>query len=301
MKTFVYGAAAVAATVWLQGAGAAPINDWNLIVHGNLTSTSEVEGRTLVGGALSGTSNYGTKLTPANSFLNVDSLVVGGSVGSSNYQVNAGRARLAGTKGSANFNMNGGGALIQSDGSVSSTVSGAWASVTGTSAALQAMSATNTVTLPSGQPAGVVFNAVAGAGGIAVFNVNGNALFQSSLVQQMDINFNGASAVVINVTGTNIDYNGGNMVGNFNTANAGKIIWNFYQATTLGIDRHFFGAVLSPLANLTNSTAIEGSVFTNNFTQNGEVHLPTVTTQIPAPGSLALIGLGGLIAGRRRR
>ncbi|MGH7241946.1 MAG: collagen-binding domain-containing protein [Phycisphaerales bacterium] len=302
MQISYLGAAAVAAGVMVQLAGASALNDWNLIVHHNLTSgSSEVEGRTLVGGNLAGTSNYGVKLLPTSSYLNIDSLVVGGTVAANNYQVNSGRARLFGAKGSANFNMNGGGALIQNDGGVTATVNNAWADVTNASTFCSSLSATNTVTLPGGQPAGVVFNSIAGPGGVAVFSVNGNSLFQNNNVQQMDINANGEAVVVINVSGTNITYNGGNMVGGFNVANASKIIWNFYQATTLNIDRHFFGAILAPNAVMSNSTAIEGSVFADIFNQNGEVHLPNFVGNVPTPGTLTLAGFGLLAASRRRR
>lgn len=302
MQKFVLGAAALAAGVMVQVAGASAINNWNLIVKNNLTSgSSEVEGRTMVGGNLSGTSNYGIKLMPASNYLNVDSLVVGGSVAANNYQIQAGRARLFGSKGSANFNMNGGGALIQNDSGVTSMVNSAWADVVNASTYCSSLAATNTVTLPSGQPAGVTFNSIAGIGGLAVFSVNGNSLFQNNLVQQMSINMNSATTVVINVSGTNITYNGGNMVGGFNIANASKIIWNFYEATTLNIDRHFFGAILAPKATMSNSTAIEGSVFTDTFNQNGEVHLPNFDGNIPTPGTLTLAGFGLIAASRRRR
>ncbi|MBX3378835.1 MAG: choice-of-anchor A family protein [Phycisphaeraceae bacterium] len=301
MQKYVLGAAAVAASVMVQVAGASAINDWNLIVRHNLTTNSEVEGRTMVGGNISGTSNYGTKLLPTSNYLNIDTLVIGGTIGANNYQVNSGRARLFNAKGAANFNMNGGGALIQNDNSVTSMVNSAWADVTNASSYCSSLSATNTVTLPGGQPAGVVFNSVAGPGGVAVFSVNGNSLFQNNNVQQMDINMNGATTVVINVAGTSITYNGGNMVGGFNIPNASKIIWNFYEATTLNIDRHFFGAILAPNAVLSNSTAIEGSVFADSFNQHGEVHLPNFAGLIPAPGALALAGFGLVVAGRRRR
>ncbi|MFO0860340.1 MAG: choice-of-anchor A family protein [Phycisphaerales bacterium] len=301
MQKYSFGAAALAAGVMVQLAGASAINDWNLIVRHNLTTSSEVEGRTIVGGNIAGTSNYGVKLLPPSNYVNVDSLVIGGSIAANNYQVNSGRARLFGSKGSANFNMNGGGALIQNDNSVTAMVNSAWGDVLNASTYCSSLSPTNTVTLPGGQPAGVTFNSVLGPGGVAVFNVNGNSLFQNNLVQQMDINMNGASTVVINVSGTSITYNGGNMVGGFNVANAGKIIWNFYQATTLNIDRHFFGAILAPKATMSNSTAIEGSVFTDTFNQNGEVHLPNFNGNIPAPGVLTLAGFGMIVATRRRR
>lgn len=301
MQKYSFGAAALAAGVMVQLAGASAINDWNLIVRHNLTTSSEVEGRTIVGGNIAGTSNYGVKLLPPSNYVNVDSLVIGGSIAANNYQVNSGRARLFGSKGSANFNMNGGGALIQNDNSVTAMVNSAWGDVLSASTYCSSLSPTNTVTLPSGQPAGVTFNSVLGPGGVAVFNVNGNSLFQNNLVQQMSINMNGASTVVINVAGTNINYNGGNMVGGFNVGNASKIIWNFFEATNLSINRNFFGAILAPKATLSNSTAIEGSVFTDTFNQNGEVHLPNFSGNIPAPGVLTLAGFGMIVATRRRR
>ncbi|MCA9255087.1 MAG: hypothetical protein KDA33_05590, partial [Phycisphaerales bacterium] len=49
---------AVCAVVIAAQANAAAINEWNLIVRNNLTSSSEVEGSALVGGNVMGTSNY---------------------------------------------------------------------------------------------------------------------------------------------------------------------------------------------------------------------------------------------------
>ena len=48
--------------------GIAALREWNLVVLGNLKSSSEVEGRTFVGGNLSGnSSNYNIRQTPASS------------------------------------------------------------------------------------------------------------------------------------------------------------------------------------------------------------------------------------------
>lgn len=68
MQKYAFGAAAIAASVMVQVAGASAINDWNLIVKNKLTSSSEVEGRTMVG-QISGTSNYATKLLPTSAYL----------------------------------------------------------------------------------------------------------------------------------------------------------------------------------------------------------------------------------------
>ena len=100
--------------------------------------------------------------------------------------------------------------------------------MTNASTYCQSLAATNTVTLPSGQPAGVTFNCVAGGSGIAVFSVNGNSLFQNNLVQQMSINMNGREHHRRDQRprARTSRANGGNMVGGFTVANASKIIWN---------------------------------------------------------------------------
>ena len=79
-------------------AACSAINDWNLIVKNKLTSSSEVEGRTMVG-QISGTSNYATKLLPTSAYLHRTRYYRqrGGS-GSNNYQVNSGRAGSLGRR-----------------------------------------------------------------------------------------------------------------------------------------------------------------------------------------------------------
>jgi len=78
----------VSATVYAIGvpaaaglAGAGPYSDLGVFVYGDYTSTSEVEGRAIVGGNLGGpSSNYGIALSPA-AYSGVDTLMVGGNVG----------------------------------------------------------------------------------------------------------------------------------------------------------------------------------------------------------------------------
>ena len=55
------------------------LSEYNLIVLNDLASTSEVEGKTLIGGDLSGTSNYGIRLTQ-NDLSNGDALVIAGDL-----------------------------------------------------------------------------------------------------------------------------------------------------------------------------------------------------------------------------
>lgn len=280
------------------------ITDWNLLVGGSLDSQSEVEGRSAIRFNLAGSaSNYGTMLAPTNSFVNVDSLLVGGTVSASNINMNAGKARLAGTRGSTNFNMNGGGALVQNDGNVISTIDSLLGQMNTASSYLAGLAPTNTVNIPLSQPGPVNFSAVP-VGGVAVFNVNGQQLLNNDRVQQIDMALNGATTVVVNVSGTSINFNHGNFVGNMNSMFArSHVIWNFYQATEINLgSKAWNGALLAPLADLTFYGVIEGSAWVGgDVLQRGEVHLPRFEGVIPAPGTIALAGAGMLIAIRRRR
>ncbi len=142
----------------------------------------------------------------------------------------------------------------------------------------------------------------ASGAGVAVFNVSAANVFNNSLIQQIELNAGSATSVVINVSGTTVNFTNGNMVGAWTSAFArSKVIWNFWEATSIFFDRNFNGAVLAPNAHLRNTTAIDGSVFVLSIQQDGEVHLPNYTGFVPAPGSLALLGAAGVLAARRRR
>lgn len=291
--------AALAVAVAGTSHASSVLSDWNLIVFGDLTSTQEVEGRTLIGGNLNtGSSQYGTQLNPGT-FAGVDVLVVGGNINGGNVQIEAGNLRLGGSQ-TGNLNFNGGGSLIN-DPNAGNIAVDARAELLGLSSFYTSLTPNSSVNIPNGQPGPLVFNAVGNIDGVAVFNVDGSQIFGNGLVQQFELNLNGATSIIINVSGTTIDHDAGNMVGNFNSANASSILWNFFEATSITTDRLLYGAVLAPDAHLTNSTVIAGSVAVNSFTQNGEVHLPNYTGYVPTPGTAAIFAAAGLLATRRRR
>lgn len=299
----VIGLAALAAVAGSANA-ATTFTDFNLVVLGNLDSTSEVEGRAAIQGNLSGpASNYATKLTPASAWLGVDTLIVGGNLLATNIQIEAGNLRLGGSQGATQVNFNGGGSKIV-DAGAAGLVAGLGTQMQIARAGLGSLAATATVSLPgpSSQPTGVTFNAVP-VGGVAVFTVDGNQLFNNDKVQQMDLALNGATSVIINVTGSSVTWNHGNMVGGFTTPDArSKVIWNFVDATSINLtSKALNGSLLAPNAAVSFQGVIEGSAFVGSMTQRGEVHLPLYTGIVPAPGSLALAGLSVLVATRRRR
>lgn len=301
---FAAVSAAVAASFTV--AQASVFSTYNLVVTGNLQNNNQdIEGTALVGGNLSGgVVTVGLRLTPASSYVGQSVLTVGGNITASGVHLQAGNLLRQGTR-SGTLDFNGGGSGVQSDivTNVSSIVSNAASEISSTSSYLRTLSANSSATFPSGQPGPVTFTATpSGPGNIAIFNVSAANVFNNSLIQQFDLSTGGASSIIINVSGTTVNVNNGNFSGNWATPFArANVLWNFYEATTINIDRNFDGAILAPLAHLTNSTAIDGSVFVSSFTQNGEVHLPFYGGFVPAPGAMAMLGLGGLVMTRRRR
>ena len=294
----VVAASAVVAVASLAQANV--VSSWNLIVLNNLQNNSQdIEGKAWVGGNFSGGSPTTAKNLAAGAFAGQTTLAVVGNVTVSNVNHQAGNLRYGGSF-SGNFNANGGGNRAQ-DASLAGQVATFTNDLNGLSQFYTTLATNSTASFPGSQPAAATYNA-SPVNGLAVFSVSAASAFNNSNIQQMNLNVNGAAAIVINVSGTTVNFTNGNMVGAWTSAFArANVIWNFYEATTINLDRNFNGALLAPKAHLTNTTAIDGSVFVKSFNQSGEVHLPGFTGFIPAPGSLALVGLAGLVAGRRRR
>ncbi|MEZ6235693.1 MAG: choice-of-anchor A family protein [Phycisphaerales bacterium] len=150
---------------------------------------------------------------PAAAFAGTDVLIVGGNAQPTNINMAAGNFRVGGSI-AGNVNHNGGGAppsttlsaVVRFDPAPRwSARPHSWPPSTPDSNA----------SIPMGQPAQAVFNAAPGGDGVAVFSITASSLFQNNLVQSIDINFNGASSVIINVSGASTTWTDGNFVGNF--------------------------------------------------------------------------------------
>ena len=289
------------------------LNEYNLIVLNDLTSTSEVEGKTLIAGDLSGTSNYGIRLTQ-NDSSNGDALIISGDLvsgsivnangqsiviaGNNNGQVNASSV----TSDASEYDFD----LIKSE-------------FVNFSGYLSELAVNSVLTLPEVGTNGAASFGVSSDIGtdVAVFNITSEEFFNNNAIQQYDVNTNGQSpsAILINVSGEVINDSNfsGNGVGNIVTDTFREnIIWNFFEAINIDLVKQLNGSLLAPFADLSNATVIEGSVVVNNFDQDGEVHdslfVGTINydrstgsedsaVDVPAPSSMiifasALLGLG---------
>lgn len=275
-------------------ASASVLSDWNVIVRTNVSSSSEVDGSTLIGGNLVGTSNYTVQgVTNPNGV----GLAVGGNVSGGTISVNnGGNFRFNGTVSSI-INLSGGNSAL--DPTIPAQVASAFSQVATISSSLALLAANGTL-----DNAGNLNAVPTNLGGqlVAVYNLTPS---QWSSLGQLNLNFGAASSVIINVlTPGSVSFVAPpNLLGGFSQANSSRILWNIPNATSVTVGNSFNGAIIAPNADLkVLSGAINGTVVVNSISQQiSEIRRSTYTGYIPAPGTMSLLGLAGLVAMRRRR
>ncbi len=252
---------------------------YSLIVLNNLSTSSDVENRTFVGGSLVSTSSANFAINTNGVAASEAMLVVAGDIVAGNpINLNAGSLRLKGSSNGRIINYNGGGSLIAdpslSNGPITSKLQEA-------SAELASQVANNGVTIAGNAAKFQVTETT--DDGVAIFQVAGADLFGGAIAQ-IELIPGGASTIVINVTGGSINWVGGNMVGSFNSTNwRSNIIWNFPQATTINMGSYnFMGALLAPYAAVTAAGNLDGAVAVSSLTTTAEVHQPTFSGDIGA-------------------
>ncbi|MBL3560671.1 collagen-binding domain-containing protein [Rhodovulum sulfidophilum] len=167
---------------------------------------------------------------------------------------------------------------------------------------LSALAATGTATVSGGN----TLNIDATSGGLNVYNFDISDF--GGAIGQIDFSLGATDTLILNVSGSSILFED-NLLG-LQAADGQRIIWNFYEATAVDIDRMVYGTVLAGNAALTNSTAIEGNVFAASAVLRGQVHLqpfagelpPTDPAPVPLPATLPMLAAGlGLVGLMRRR
>lgn len=309
-------------------AGTDVLRTWNLVVLGDLTSSSEVEGRTFVGGNLDGNaSNY--QISPSvDASTATPGLTVVGDVNGGYKNLNNGSGAIVGGNVNSGLNLNGNPQTVQVGGSISNTNvnnnivnSGLAASdpafiqnltqqkslietsMGNLSHSLSTLDSNSALSISGNRG---TFNAQPGADGVAVFNISAADLDK---IGEIQFNLNGADTAIVNVSGGSINLND-NFLGGTN--NLGEhVIWNFPDAKNLSLSTAWGGSVLAPTAAATTANYIQGSAVFGSLVQNGEMHVgtynggyytpPTDTpptsssssggTAVPEPGMLALFGL----------
>lgn len=284
------------------------LSDYSVVVSGNLSTNSDIEGRTIVGGNITSTSsaNFGNRLQNRVPKEDLVLRVAGNIVSGSPIQLNAGSLELGGSRNNRTINFNGGGSLVSNPGV---SYNGIIDDLTLASQSLATYGANSNAMLISNgpnQPGPFRLTATPDAGGLAVFSINASDLFGNSRVQQIELITNNSANIVINVAGNSVNWTAGNIVGDL-TQNKWRelVVWNFFEATNINFgSRNMMGQVLAPNASVTASGNIDGSIFARNLTTTSEVHLPGYNGTInfvPEPSSAGLVLIGAVAALMRRK
>ncbi|RZT04126.1 PEP-CTERM protein-sorting domain-containing protein/choice-of-anchor A domain-containing protein [Duganella sp. CF402] len=325
------------------------LQQFNTVVLTNVKSDSHIDGRTWIGGSLTGNnspvfdmhpgdvpaSNYagltvmGVGVAPGGYAVNNAQVTDNGTVvygNTSKLGINNGHSAIYGNTDSTDFNGSGSYYVSGTAGSgnhgvtqiTASTFAGSvqetnslaagstnFAGVLGgLSSQLKSLASTGSTVSIVGEQAN--FTAVV-KNGVAVFDLTAidTQLFSNTVKRFSFSGLDGATSVIFNTDITSAtladDFLGG-AAPNYGA----KMIWNFYNATSLTVQNQFGGSILATKATLTNNQNIEGGVYVNALDQHAEIHLRAYTGTLPVPEPetyamlLAGLGLIGFMARRCR-
>ncbi|WP_260397603.1 choice-of-anchor A family protein [Sphingopyxis sp. JAI128] len=267
------------------------LREWNLVVLGNLQSSSEVEGRTFVGGNLTGnSSNYGIRATSSPN--GQPGLTVVGNITGGHKNLNNGSGAVVGGNVTSGFNLNGPNQIVKVGGTISNTnvnqnkvlsnldrsdptfglglqqqKADLKSSMGSLSFEMATLAANSPLTVQAGRG---IFNAQPNGQGLAVFDISAADLDR---IGEIQFNLNGADTAIVNVGGRSVRLDD-NFLGGTN--NLGEhVIWNFPDAEELTLSTAWGGSVLAPLADAETRNYIQGSAVFGNLKQDGEMHIGT--------------------------
>jgi choice-of-anchor A domain-containing protein len=261
------------------------MNEFNLITLEDLAGVTHVQGFTFIGGDYTDTSlSEFNQSSPYATCSQASVTIFGSILSGTQLRAEHGDVVVGGAKnGTVLFNGGAGCSVVFDKPLSKDAITVAFQNA---SLKLSQATANNTAAVENGNQ--LNFNVTnVDANGLAVFNIAANDSFNLGSIAQIEVkgNHSAANTILINVSGSTVNWNNGNMVGML-TSNAGrqKVIWNFYEATTINTNKNFNGALLAPFADVnTSSVNLDGSVVVKKLSNAGEVHRPDLSLSNTEP------------------
>jgi choice-of-anchor A domain-containing protein len=287
------------------------VGTYNLILKNDLSTTSDIEGKLLVGGDI----NMSGKSLDVGSSLatdaSIDAVTVVGNITSNDVKSANGNIVYGGDASSTNLINNGVGTSYQEDSSLlQAEFDAVWDSVLEDSAYFASLDAN--AEFNANDMNQKYLEASTTATDLVVYDISvddilsGNILFADTPTVPVVINvdLSGLSSLTLN---SKVLINADEI--------GGLVLWNFYSTDETITDINFSGdgwrgSILAPYANISSSTgALEGGVAALSYTGSVELHnnlyvyetsTESSPTEVPAPAGVFLVGLGLLVMLRRK-
>lgn len=292
-------------------ASAGPLNDYNLILFGDLNvsgGSGHIEGKTFIGGNVVNASVFAQR-EPEHS--TADTVKVVGNFASNNgTHIDTGYLAYEGNF-SGPTNICNGTGLVPSgclkqvtDGSLSAEKTRLLAQLQAESEHYKNLASSDNTYLV-GDMNNKAFSYSGAATDLVVFNISAEQLTGPQWSLEMD--FATALNVVINVSGSS--FNAGNTKNGTHSFrnNFNHVLWNFYEATNLNFGDSWFGSVLALNATIATNSNLDGAIAAKSYLGNGEIHqgrwdyTPPVEVTEPSIFVLLLSGMGLMGLSRLRR
>lgn len=281
-------------------------SDYNVFTLGNYNQVStDVEGRLAVGGNATFTGGFGVGSTLSAGSGNV--LVTGGNLTLNNGQVNNGNTIYGGTANVSGVGFPNG--TLSQGNPIDFNAAGIY--LKDLSSHLAGLTPTGSTTVQSW--GGI--NLLGNNSSLNIFNLSGTDL---SKTNYFELNAANSSTVVVNVSGKDVSMK--NFGFNLINTSRQKVIYNFYEATSIDISGiGIEGSILAPLANVNfNNGQINGNLIAGSLVGTGESHnylfngvLPDMPAKentpqpseksVPEPSTLVGLGLFSMLFGLSRR
>lgn len=292
-------------------ASAGPLNDYNLILSGDLKvsgGSGHIEGKSFIGGNVVNASVFAQK-EPLNSTDNTVK-VVGNFASNSGTHIDRGYLAYEGNFTGPTNICNGAGLVPNgclkkvTDGSLTAEKASLFAELQAESDYYRGLASSDNTSLV-GDVNNKAFTYTGAPTDLVVFNITVEQL--TGPQWSLNLDFATALNVVINVSGTT--FNAGTTKNGTNSFrnNMNHVLWNFYEATDLNFGDSWYGSVLALNATIKTNSNLDGAIAAKSYEGNGEIHTgnwsytpPATKVNEPSIFLLLLTGLGLIGLGRLR-